>query len=181
MSAKRQSMHGEWSSRWMFIFAATSAAVGLGNIWKFPYIAGENGGGAFVLVYLLCVAFLGIPILCAEIMIGRRGRKNPADSIKYLAQESHKTKQWYWIGLITILAGFLILSYYTVVAGWALDYVYQASAGHFNEANAEKIAALFTDLITNPSRLIFWNTLIILPTIIVIAAGVKQGLERTVR
>ncbi|VAX01057.1 Sodium-dependent transporter, SNF family, partial [hydrothermal vent metagenome] len=82
MSTKRESIHGQWSSRWIFILAATGSAVGLGNIWKFPYIAGENGGGAFVLVYLLCIAAIGIPIMMAEVLLGRRGRQSPINTMK---------------------------------------------------------------------------------------------------
>ena len=87
MSRPANSIHGQWSSRWAFILAATGSAVGLGNIWKFPYITGENGGGAFVLVYLLCIACIGVPLMMAEVMLGRRGRQNPVNSLSSLAHE----------------------------------------------------------------------------------------------
>lgn len=180
MANKPKSIHGEWSSQYAFILAASGAAVGLGNIWKFPYIAGQNGGGAFVIVYLICIAILGIPILTAEVMIGRRGRQNPAGAMQYVAQESSRSKHWQWVGLLTILCGFLILSYYTVIAGWALDYVYQSMAGHFNNASPQQIDFLFNDLISSPGRLLFWDSLIVISTITVVAGGVKKGLERAV-
>ena len=90
----RTSIHGQWSSRTAFIFAATGSAVGLGNIWKFPYIAGENGGGAFVLVYLVCIAAIGIPIMMAEVMLGRRGRQSPVNTMAALAAEEGRPASW---------------------------------------------------------------------------------------
>jgi len=94
----RQSMHGQWSSRWTFILAATGAAVGLGNIWKFPYLTGQNGGSAFVLVYIICVAALGIPLMMAEILLGRRGRSTPIRSMQVLAEETNTTQWWQIVG-----------------------------------------------------------------------------------
>ena len=95
MSSIRTSIHGQWSSRWIFILAATGSAVGLGNIWRFPYLAGENGGGAFVLVYLFCVVMMGIPIMMAEILLGRRGRKSPVNTMHTLAAEEGLNSNWY--------------------------------------------------------------------------------------
>ena len=132
----RTSAHGEWTSRWAFIFAATGAAVGLGNIWKFPYIAGENGGGAFVLMYLLCIALLGVPLLIAEIIIGRSGRADPAHSLLHVARDANCSSAWRYVGGCTTLAGFLILSYYSVIAGWTVDYAFLAAGGKFVNANA---------------------------------------------
>ena len=87
-SGTKRGVHGAWSSRWTFVLAATGSAVGLGNIWKFPYIAGENGGGAFVLVYLLCILLVGIPVMVAEVMLGRRGRQSPINTMRYLTEEA---------------------------------------------------------------------------------------------
>jgi neurotransmitter:Na+ symporter, NSS family len=94
MSEKRTSIHGQWTNRTVFIMAATGSAVGLGNIWKFPYITGENGGGTFVLVYLLCIALIGIPIMMAEIMLGRRGKQSPINTMIALAKEEHRSPSW---------------------------------------------------------------------------------------
>jgi len=118
MAEKKISIHGIWSSRWTFIMAATGSAVGLGNIWKFPYITGENGGGAFVLVYLLCIALVGIPIMMAEVLLGRQGRQSPINTMRDLVRETGTHKSWQLLGWMGALAGFLILTYYSVIAGW---------------------------------------------------------------
>jgi len=175
-----------WSSRYAYVLAATGAAVGLGNIWKFPYIMGENGGGAFVFVYLLCIFLIGIPVMMAEVVIGKRGRSTPANAIAHVATESGHSSHWSIIGTIGVLAGFLILSFYAVIAGWAAAYVFFAGSGEFSAAaanpatNTEVIGALFTDLITSVSQLLIWSTMIIVATIYVISKGVKNGLETAI-
>ncbi len=180
MSQPRESLHGQWSSKLAFIMAASGAAVGLGNIWKFPYIAGKNGGGAFVLVYLVCVLLLGIPIMMGEILIGRRGRRNPAQSMALLSEESGHSKKWQWLGTLAILSGFLILSYYSVIAGWAIDYVFHAAKGAFLAKNAAQIDSLFSQMIANPWTLLTYHTLVMLATTVVVAKGVESGLEKAV-
>ncbi len=181
MATKRISLHGQWSSRWAFILAATGSAVGLGNIWKFPYITGENGGGAFVLVYLICIACIGIPIMMAEILIGRRGRRSPVNTMRVLAREGHHHPAWQYLGWVGVLAGFLILSYYSVIAGWAMAYVFRAAGGMFSGATGEQIGALFEGLIADPERLLAWHTIFIVMTMIVVSRGVQSGLEKAVR
>jgi NSS family neurotransmitter:Na+ symporter len=178
--AERQSIHGQWSSRLIFILAATGSAVGLGNVWKFPYITGENGGGAFVIFYLLCIAVVGIPIMMAEIMLGRRGRQSPINTMATLSKEEGAIKQWSLIGWSGVLAGFLILSYYSVIAGWALAYVFRAAWGEFNGMDAGGVQTLFNDLVGDPERLMAWHTLFMLMTMFVVAKGVKAGLEKAV-
>ncbi|MGE4601413.1 MAG: hypothetical protein AAEJ65_00740, partial [Planctomycetota bacterium] len=113
------STRGHWGSRWGFVLAAAGSAVGLGNIWKFPYITGENGGGLFVLIYLACIAFVGLPIMLAEIMIGRAAQKQPVGAFRQL---QGKDTPWTAVGWFGIVAGFVILSYYIVVAGWSMDF-----------------------------------------------------------
>jgi NSS family neurotransmitter:Na+ symporter len=108
MSIQKSSIHGEWSSRLAFILAATGSAVGLGNIWKFPYMTGEYGGGAFVIVYLLCVALMGLPVMMAEVMLGKRGRNSPINSMRILAQEAGYSQLWRILGWSGVIAGFLI-------------------------------------------------------------------------
>ena len=181
MTEKRKSIHGSWSGRLAFVLAATGSAVGLGNIWKFPYIAGENGGGAFVLVYLACIAVIGIPIMMAEVMLGRRGRQSPMNTMRSLAKEAGAHPGWRWLGWAGMLAGFLILSYYSVIAGWALAYVFRAAAGTFTGATAEGIASIFEQLTGDPERLLAWHTLFMVMTMIVVARGVRSGLEQAVR
>jgi len=181
MVRKRTSIHGEWSSRWAFILAATGSAVGLGNIWKFPYIAGENGGGAFVLVYLLCIAVIGVPIMMAEIMIGRRGRQSPVNTMYNLGIEAGSTPHWKWLGWLGVAAGFLILSYYSVIAGWALNYVLETASGTFTGLKAEAVSSIFGSFVSNPNALLFWHTLFMGMTMFIVARGVSNGLEKAVR
>jgi len=181
MANTNQSIHGEWSSRFAFILAATGSAVGLGNIWKFPYITGENGGGAFVLVYLLCVAAIGIPIMIAETMMGRRGRQSPINTLQVLTKEAGADTRWHYLGWLGVIAGFLILSYYSVIAGWAMDYVLKAFTGSFSGESAGDIKQLFFDLQENPTRQIFWHTLFLVATMAIVARGVQGGLEKAVR
>jgi len=171
----------QWSSRLMFIIAATGAAVGLGNIWKFPYITGQNGGGAFVLVYLGAILALGIPVLIAEVLVGRRGRQSPGHSAKTLAIESFASSRWQIVGWAGLVSGFLILSFYSVIAGWAFAYVPKALMGTFNGADPAAIGALFQQSSSDPWSLLLWTTLVVVLTCVVVAKGVQKGLESTIR
>jgi len=174
MSEEKKSIHGTWSSRWTFILAATGSAVGLGNIWKFPYMAGDNGGGAFVLVYLACICIIGLPIMLGEIMIGRRGRSSPANSMRSLAVEANTSSAWTLLGATGALAGLLILSFYSVAAGWAMSYIFNG----FQNITAESSSSSFNNLLSSPSSLIFWHTLFISITVFIVARGILQGLEK---
>ena len=180
MSNGRQSIHGQWSGRLTFVLAATGSAVGLGNIWKFPYITGEHGGGAFVLVYLLCIGLIGLPIMMAEIMLGRRGRQSPINTMSALAAEEGRPQIWTLLGWLGVVAGFLILSYYSVIAGWALSYVFRTASGMFQGVTADGVSSIFSDLVSDPEKLLAWHTLFMVATITVVARGVKQGLEKAV-
>ncbi len=181
MATVRTSIHGYWSSRFVFVLAAAGSAVGLGNIWKFPYIAGENGGGAFVLLYLLCIAVFGIPVMMSEVLLGRRGRSSPVNTMSTLAVEEKRSRVWRLLGLMGVLAGFLILSYYSVIAGWALAYVVETVTGTFTGMSSDQAGEVFTNLISNPQRLLFWHTLFIVLTMLVVVRGVSNGLEKAVR
>ena len=180
MTNQRVSLHGMWSSRTVFVMATVGSAVGLGNVWKFPYITGEYGGGAFVMVYLLCIALIGIPIMMAEILLGRRGRASPISTMRQLAREENSSPAWALIGYSGVVAGFLILSFYSVIAGWALAYVFQAAGGGLNNVSAAGAEVLFGDLIGSPVQLLIWHSVFIVMTIAVVARGVRQGLERAV-
>lgn len=175
-----------WSNRYAYILAATGAAVGLGNLWKFPYIMGENGGGAFVIVYLLCILFIGIPVMMAEVAIGKRGRSTPANAASMVATESGHSSHWSIIGSMGVLAGFLILSFYVVIAGWAAAYVLYAGSGTFSAAaadpatQAETIGTLFGDLVSSAPQLLIWTSLTVAAVVYVISKGVKDGLETAV-
>lgn len=171
---------GLWSSRFAFILAATGSAVGLGNIWKFPYVTGENGGGAFVLVYLLCIAAIGLPIMMAEVLIGRRGGRSPVNSLKQIAKQQGLNPAWRAVGAIGVIAGFLILSFYSVIGGWAVSYVGSAASGQFTGQSADAIGELFSSLLADPKTLLMWHTLFMALVVLVVAKGVRAGLERAV-
>ena len=176
----RQSIHGQWSSRLTFIMAATGSAVGLGNIWKFPYIAGENGGGTFVLFYLLCVAALGIPLMMAEVMLGRRGKQTPVNTMRNLATETNASQGWQLIGGAGTAAGVLILSYYSVIGGWTLGYIVHAAAGDFSSLDGAGATSLFGDFVGSPLLQVGWHTAFMILTTAVVARGVRHGLEKAV-
>lgn len=180
-SGRRKSLHGNWSSRLAFILAVTGSAVGIGNIWKFPYIAGQNGGGAFVLVYLLCVFLIGLPVMMSEILIGRRGRRNPVATMALLGEEEGSTRQWRWLGALGVIAGIFILSYYSVVAGWTLAYAQKSVTGQFEGASAAEIGALFSTFTGNWVAVATAHSIFMGITTAVIARGVERGLEQAVR
>jgi NSS family neurotransmitter:Na+ symporter len=178
---KRKSLHGNWSSRMAFVLAVTGSAVGLGNIWKFPYVAGENGGGAFVLVYLVCVVVIGMPVMMSEILIGRRGRRNPVATMALLGEEEGSTGKWRYVGLLGVVAGILILSYYSVIAGWTLAYVVKSATGTFVDATAAQVVAELDTFKASAGAVAFVHTLFMSLTIFVVARGVERGLEQAVR
>ena len=170
-----------WSSRWLFVLAAAGSAVGIGNIWKFPYIAGENGGGAFVLIYLVCVAFVGIPIMMSEVLLGRQARSSPVNTMRSLADKSGRSGKWALVGWMGVIAGFLILSYYAVIAGWAMNYVWLTAQGTFEGISPEGAGAAFDALQANPWQMILWQTLFMALTIWIVGKGVSKGLETAIR
>ena len=176
----RSSLHGFWSSRLAFILAVTGSAVGLGNIWKFPYVAGQNGGGAFVLVYLLCVFGVGLPIMMSEILLGRRGRRNPVGSMDLLGQEEGGSRQWRFIGLSGVVAGVLILSFYSVIAGWVFAYVFKSGASVFVGADSALVQTTIQSLSGNWLVTGSWHSLFMGATVLVVARGVERGLETAV-
>lgn len=173
--------HAQWSSRLTFILAATGSAVGLGNIWKFPYMVGEGGGAAFVLVYLACVAVVGLPILVAEWLLGRRGQKNPVNTMLEVTRAEGRSRAWTLVGVSGVLAAFLILSFYSVIGGWSLSYTLQSVTGAFQGQDGDGISALFNGLLASPGILLLWHSVFMLLTIAIVARGVKAGLEGAVR
>lgn len=169
-----------WSTRFAFIMAAAGSAVGLGNVWKFPYITGEYGGGAFVVFYLFCIALIGLPIMMAEVMLGRRGQHSPINAMRALAVREGRSPAWKIVGVLATVTAFIILSFYSVVAGWALPYVFHAAGGAFSGESADAISGMFGRLLGNPGELILWHTVFMGLTVAVSAAGVRGGLERAV-
>lgn len=156
------------------ILATVGCAVGLGNIWRFPYMLGENGGAAFLLVYISCILFLGIPVMITEFFIGRYSRKNAAGAFKVMAPGT----KWSVIGYNGVTAAFLILGYYAVVSGWTLEYIVQAFSGSLEGKNATDFADEFTAFSTGVFRPILWTVVFIALTHIIIISGVKEGIER---
>ena len=174
-------LQDQWSSKLAFIIAATGAAVGLGNVWRFPYMAGMNGGSAFLLIYIVCVLIIGLPIMVAEILIGRRGRRNPVDALSTLAKENNHTTQWGWLGWWGALALLLVLSFYSVVAGWCIAYLIRSLSGEFTGLNPAQVTHVWQHFLASPWRLLGWDTLFMALTMGVIVCGVQQGLERATK
>lgn len=176
-----QPEHQQWSSRLAFILAATGAAVGLGNVWRFPYMAGSHGGSAFVLIYLLCVAIIGLPIMVAEILIGRRAKTNPVDAMVKLAEESGRTRHWGLLGWWGALALLLVLSFYSVVSGWSIAYFIHAISGQFHNNTVAQVTTSWHQFLANPWRLLLWHSVFMILTIGVILRGVEEGLEKATK
>ena len=169
--------HGAWIGKWTFILAATGSAVGLGNIWGFPYKAGTNGGGAFVLIYLGCILIIGIPIMISEIILGRRAGNSPINAMRSVALESNRSSSWQIVGWSGIFAGVLILSFYSVIAGICLNYIFISASSSGAITSPEQ----FTNVISSPINLIFWHTVFMILTALIVSAGIKDGIGRMVK
>jgi len=168
-----------WSSGSTFILAAVGAAVGLGNIWKFPFVVGVSGGGAFVLVYLGCVLFIAVPILIAELWIGRAGGHSPPIAMANVAKQAGRSGPWSLVGYMAMLVGYLIATYYSVIAGWTLAYIFKAGSG-FGDAAPAAVAQQFDDLLADPQALITWHTAFMIIALFIVGRGLKNGIEKVV-
>jgi NSS family neurotransmitter:Na+ symporter len=166
--ARRKSLHGHWSSKMAFVLAVTGSAVGLGNIWRFPY-------------YLACVLFVGMPVMMSEILVGRRGRRNPVTTMALLGEEEGGSRRWKWVGALGVLAGILILSYYSVVAGWTLAYIVKSMSGVFAGAGPDVVKEQYDSFVGDWRLLALCHTLFMGLTIFVVGRGVERGLEQAVR
>ncbi len=173
---EKETTHGRerFSTGLAVFFATLSSTVGLGNIWKFPYLTGKYGGGAFLLVYLLCVIFVALPIMISEMFIGRKTRKNAIGAIKSLT----KTPFWRVIGYMGILSAFFILFFYSSVAGWVYSYIFKAISGAFAGGTLEKFQSVFGETITGPIPPIIWQIVAIAVVSTILLFGVKKGIER---
>ncbi len=167
----------KFGSRLGVILASAGSAVGLGNIWRFPYETGNHGGAAFILIYIGCVLILGVPIMVAEFLIGRRSRSNTAAAYRNLAPGT----QWKWVGRMGVLAGFMILGYYSVVAGWTLEYTAEAAANSFTGQSASDFIASFNGFVANPWRPLLWLIVFLLLTHFIIVKGVEKGIEKSAK
>jgi NSS family neurotransmitter:Na+ symporter len=181
MASASESIHGMWSSRLMFILAATGSAVGVGNIWMFPYMAGANGGSAFVLVYLLCVAIIGLPVMMAEVLAGREGRQSPINNLISLAKRSGLSPNWRFLGWMGALTGVLILSFYGVISGWAMAYVVNTVSGDMVGVDAVQVADIFAVFTGDVTQVLLWQGAFMIMTIFIVARGVGDGLEMAVK
>jgi NSS family neurotransmitter:Na+ symporter len=171
----------KWSSNLMFLAAAVGSAVGISNVWKFTYVAGENGGGAFVLVYVCAIAFVALPALIAEFLIGRRGGASVVKSMDNLRDRDGVSSAWRYYGQMAAIGAFLALSFYSVIAGWTIDYFFRAVTVGFSGVTAEQTATALDELMLSPGRMIISQIVFLLLTAITVAAGIRRGLERVLR
>ncbi len=170
-----------WSSSLMFLAAAVGSAVGISNVWKFTYVAGENGGGAFVIVYVAAIVFIALPALIAEFLVGRRGGASVVKTMDLLGARDGISPAWRYYGIMAAIGAFIALSFYAVVAGWTLDYFYQSAGRGFADVTAAQSAAALGELMGSPKRMIVSQTVFLGLTAATVAAGVRRGLERVLR
>ena len=165
-------------SRLGFILLSAGCAIGIGNVWKFPYIAGQGGGGAFVLFYLIFLVILGLPIMTMEFAVGRASRKSPVRAYQALEKPGQK---WHIHGYFTLIGCYLLMMFYTTVAGWMLHYFYMTAAGKLAGLNAEQVAGKFTEMLASPATMTFWMVFVVVVGILVCAKGLQSGLERVTK
>jgi len=175
MASESSKPRGQWGSRLGFILAAAGSAIGLGNIWKFPYITGENGGGLFVLIYLACIVLVGLPIMVAEVLVGRKTQSSPVGAFAMLKGGQSAWKMVGWLG---VASGFVILSYYSVVAGWACNYWLMSVCHFFADKTPDEIDGLFGVLYTSGDINLFWHFAFMAMVLGIVVGGIKGGIER---
>ncbi|MDH5633144.1 MAG: sodium-dependent transporter [Gammaproteobacteria bacterium] len=170
-----------WSSNRLFVMAGAGAVIGLNNIWQFPYLVGEHGGGLFLLVYVLAVLVIGLPLMMTEFAVGRLGRGSPIQTVRALVDKTHGDPNWVVLGSIKTFAGFIVLSYLSVIAGWLLAYVVRSSLGMFQDLTADGMSAQFSGFVSDPEKQLFWHSLFVIMTTVVAARGLQRGFEKAVR
>ena len=168
---------GGFATRMGAIAAAVGSAVGLGNIWRFPYEAGVNGGGAFILVYICCILVMGIPVILSEFIIGRSTHSNMKAALKRLSPG----KKYYLFTYLCILGSFIVIGFYSVVCGWIIEYLYQAAVGHLIGHTPDEYNSMFTSLVTSPERCVGWTVLFLILNFLVMSRGIEKGIERVAR
>ena len=175
--AKGKDLEGKrenFASKFGIIAAAAGSAVGLGNIWRFPYVAGENGGGAYLLIYIAFVILIGVPAMLSELIIGRRSKSNAVGSFRKLKPKT----PWYLVGVMGVLTGFLIFAFYSTVAGWTLHYTYLAIINAFHGMNGAQLAETFDKFHKSALLPVFWQIIFIIMTAAIVIAGIEKGIER---
>jgi neurotransmitter:Na+ symporter, NSS family len=165
-----------WQSRTTFVLALSAAAVGLGSLWRFAWLMGTHGGGAFMLTYVACLFLIAVPVLVAEVLLGSYGRANPSTAIQRVADRSLLSRQWHWIGVLACITGLLILSYQVVVAGWSFSYARMLQADRLSAASAQIVGDSFAAVINNPWEQIKWQTVFLGVVVSLVAVGVRRGL-----
>lgn len=174
------SIHENWSSRMGFLLAAIGAAVGLGNIWKFPYMLGSNGGAAFVAVYLLAIILIATPIMMGEMLLGRHGRLSAPNTLKLIAKQIGASPRWSWLGWLGIVILFLVLSFFSVIAGWSMAYILKTLGGAFTGLSPARVSDTFDEFLHSPMTLIGWHAAFMACTVYIVSRGIKAGIERAV-
>lgn len=169
--------HEKWSSGRIFLLATVGAAVGLGNLWRFPFVTGQNGGAAFIIIYIGFVLLLGVPVMMAELAMGRHGRGSAVASLRKLAAESGVSRHWVIVGWISILIPLVGMSYYSIVAGWTVDYVLKAATNSFANISGDESENSFGVLLASPWRLLFFHGVFIFSAVVIVARGVGKGIE----
>ena len=173
MNSKNMAKRATFATKLGVIAATAGSSVGLGNIWRFPYETGQNGGAAFLLVYFICVLILGLPVMLAEFTIGRSAKSNASRAFIKLTPKTH----WYIVGILGIFAAVFIMGFYSVIAGWTLDYVYQSLTFGLSNKSPEAFQTAFTEFTKDPIRPIFWTGLFLLVNYVILVRGVHNGIE----
>jgi len=166
-----------WSSPLVFVLAAAGSAIGLGNVWRFSYLAGENGGGAFVLIYIACVTLVALPILMGEILIGRHGGRSPISTMRELAVAHGRSRRWSLAGWLAVTIAFLVMTFYSVVAGWSIDFGLRTARGEFTGLAQGQTKTLFDALLADPWRQSLWHTVFMGATVLIVGLGLHRGIE----
>ena len=176
MKTLSQTKSRGWRRSWSFVAATTGATIGLGNLWKFSYLAGENGGAAFIIVYLVCILLVAMPVMIAEIVLGSRGRSNPITTMQDVSLEAGVSAWWQGIGWFGCFAGLLVLSYYSVIAGWSFAYISKLFAGDFDATSAQLAGDQFNAFLAEPQSMLEWQGLFLLIIFLTIAVGIRRGI-----
>ena len=175
------SVHQSWSSRNAFLLATAGAAVGLGNVWRFPFVTGQNGGAAFIVVYLVCVFLIGVPIIMAELAMGRMAQLSPIGAMRVLVQKEGASPFWKVIGFLSLAVPFMGFSYYSVVAGWSLFYTSSAIIGAFQEMTSAESQAMFQGLVASPVLNVVLQGVVLIATALIVGLGLRGGIERATK
>lgn len=177
---QQTNVHENFSSRLGFLLAAIGAAVGLGNLWKFPYMLGSNGGAAFVLIYLFAILAIATPVMIGEMMIGKRGRMSAPGSFMVVAAAAKASPAWRYVGWLGIVTMILVLSFFSVIAGWSIAYVFKTAAGTFSGLTPSEVGAEFDRFLHQPYVLTAWHAVFMAITVAIVARGIKSGIEKAV-